>query len=414
MNQTSRVERVERPWVRPALIGAGLAAIVAAVGWAELGPMRALDLPVGSYDIVIVLMAAAVGLHRLAPAAALVALIAATLVQVEMGLSLLIVQLGFVVVLYGCSRYGGIATVVLSGLAIPGALGLGVVLAGTVLANASLGAGTWLDALARVGLRPGPGMELGVVAVVGTLLVVPWLVGLTLRFADRARESRDRAVEAAEQQRLAERGQAQAEAAAGAQEERARLARDVHDVVGHSLAVILAQAQAATLLPDAELPRIRRSLEAITDAARTSLDDVGAVLAGTSAAAPTGGFGRLVAQTAVVPRVEVVVEGEPRPLPPDVDVVAERVLRELVANALKHGDPDAPIRVRIGWGPSLGLEVVNRVASDRLTVPIATGAPRGGTGLDGVRRRLGAVGGRLEVTLDDGRHHARALVPLLG
>ena len=89
----------------------------------------------------------------------------------------------------------------------------------------------------------------GAVGLAGmSTLGVPWLAGLTLRFRDRARESRASQVAAEEGAARAEVAAEQSREIAQLREDQARLARDVHDVVGHSLAVILAQAESAQYL----------------------------------------------------------------------------------------------------------------------------------------------------------------------
>ena len=124
--------------------------------------------------------------------------------------------------------------------------------------------------------------------------------------------------------------------------EQARLARDVHDVVGHSLTVILAQAESVQFMPDDDIERIRAALANIATSARQSLGDVRQVL---SPRRPQRRRRRRRAS------LDSLVEGvrsaghevtrpwsgSPRPLPPELDVVAFRVLQEMLTNALKHG-----------------------------------------------------------------------------
>ena len=94
--------------------------------------------------------------------------------------------------------------------------------------------------------------------------------------------------------------------------------------------------------------------------------------------------------------------GTPQPLPPELEVVAYRVLQEMLTNAIKHGRRDQPVLVERHWPDGscdrdLRIEVRNAVGSPTTateeTVPLAAA----GTGLDGMRRRLASVGGRLDV-----------------
>ena len=110
------------------------------------------------------------------------------------------------------------------------------------------------------------------------VLGVPWLAGLTLRFSDRARQSQVSQVVAEQEAARAVHEAEQAREIARLREDQARLARDVHDVVGHSLAVILAQAESAQYLRDADTQKLKQTMENIATSARTSLQDVRQVL----------------------------------------------------------------------------------------------------------------------------------------
>ncbi len=94
-------------------------------------------------------------------------------------------------------------------------------------------------------------------------------------------------------------------------------------------------------------------------------------------------------------------------MPPELEVVAFRVLQEMLTNAIKHGRRDQPVLVERHWDGDLRVEVQNSVGPDDAgptldeTQPIrgvpAPSSADGGQGLDGMRRRLEAVGGRLDV-----------------
>jgi signal transduction histidine kinase len=93
--------------------------------------------------------------------------------------------------------------------------------------------------------------------------------------------------------------------------------------------------------------------------------------------------------------------GEPRPLPPELATVAYRVLQEMLTNAIRHGRRDEPLHVERHWQDELRIEVRNVI--DMATVetrPMAAAPdrpPAPGHGLEGMRRRLESVGGRLDV-----------------
>lgn len=350
--------------------------------------------------LIAVLMAAAVGTFRWRPASSLVLLCAATSIQVLAPLEVMYVQFGFVAVLYGCARFGSILTAVTAAATIPVALVAAYV---TVTRRGlgflySLGVGSGVEELAQRSPL--------IVCLAGLLvLAAPWVTGLSLRLVDNIRAARVREQEAVELRQVAEQQRGQAEDVARLKADQARIARDVHDVVGHSLAVILAQAEAATLLPDEELPRIRAAIAAIATSARESLTDVGAVLGGGSAGPTTGRFPQLISQTATTaPSVVTVTRGTPRTLAPDLDVVAERVLREMITNAIKHGAEASPIDLVVYWGQALEISVTN-VVGDR-------SVPGSGQGLAGMRSRLEAVGGSLVVDTYEGTFRVVARIPL--
>lgn len=242
------------------------------------------------------------------------------------------------------------------------------------------------------------------VAVIALLVLwTPWLMGLALRF-------RNRSVASEGQQAVAEAQRDHATEVAQAREQQAQLARDVHDVVGHSLTVILAQAEAAQYLrSEAD---VKASLDTIAATARASLEDVRRVLAATGPGEAVVDDIHRVLDAIRASGREVVFaqEGQPRPLPPDLATVAHRVLQEMLTNAVRHGEPSAPITVERHWGGDLRIEVANSVTEDGPVVPGA------GSGVAGMRRRLDAVGGRLDVRQrrEPPTHTVTAWIPLPG
>jgi signal transduction histidine kinase len=338
----------------------------------------------------------AVGLSRRIPGAALVVIWLTGAAQVLSGTHLMIVELAVGVVAFGTARYGDPVVVWLSGLSIPvGALA-------AVLAVQELGSGFLsrfynpvrsIYADGSVGPATMAAFGLGVLAV-------PWLLGLLVRSRAQTEVSRaDR--DAAETLREeAEAGRVQAQEIAELRAEQARLAHDVHDVVGHSLAVILAQAESAQFLPEEDTDRIRQTLENVAVSARRSLQDVRTVLSGgdsLGAGSSTAGLDSLVDGLRVAGNdLRSSVHGEPRPLPPELDVVAYRVLQEMLTNALKHGRRGEPVWVERHWEGELRIEVRNLVdATAEPVEPADATAP--GVGIEGMRRRVESVGGRLDV-----------------
>lgn len=353
-------------------------------------------------------MAVAVTLYRRAPGVALGLVWFTAVLQILDGLDVALVQVAAVIVAYGTSRYGSTATVIASLASIPlggiaavlfaQAAGLGQVVQESGLRE-FLGL---LISTAGVGIYDVPtGLLIGFV-LVAAFLGAPWALGLVLRFRERSR--------IAERERsAAEEETAQARELAGLRAEQARLARDVHDVVGHSLAVIVAQADSTRALPDEEIAGIRAAMDNIAETARRSLRDVRTVLSDTPAPAARRGTDDLGALIDGVRSggTDVAVEelGTPRPLPPELEVVAYRTLQELLTNALKHGVTADGIGVALDWRPDALLMVVRNTAASEP-------GPGGGTGLDGVRDRLASVGGSLETTRDGEDWVATASVPV--
>jgi len=255
---------------------------------------------------------------------------------------------------------------------------------------------------------------------------VAYVAGLALHSQDTVRRSHDSQVAAEAETRQAQIEAEQAREIARLREQQAQLGRDVHDVVGHSLAVILAQAESAQYLPD-DADKLKTTLATIATSARTSLQDVRRVLSPTPEGQTSGGLAGLVEGVRATGREVVVDEvGEPAPLPPELEVVAHRVLQEMLTNAVRHGQRGRPIRVERHW-PGDGLERDLRIeVSNVELVPEAAPAeteaaeteaaeteaaetgptqPRAvplpdrtpGQGLEGMRRRVDSVGGRLDV-----------------
>lgn len=402
-----------RRWAPDLAVGA----LAVLVGMLEvLGTELYPDESRGGLTVFVLGFALAAGLSRHAPAIALVLVWVLGAAQVMTETRLLLVELSVALVAFGCARWGRPATVWASALSIP-AGGLVVVLAAAWFADSGA-----IHAVLRAYRDPlelayslGATWQVAIGLLALAILAVPWLAGLALRFLARARDSRASQVVAEDEAAMAVREREQAEEIARLREEQTRLARDVHDVVGHSLAVILAQAESAQYLPDADTTALKKTMSTIATSARSSLQDVRQVLTSTQApvAAP-GGLDELVEGVRAAGHdVRASEVGTPRPMPPELETVAFRVLQEMLTNAIRHGRRDTPVLVERHWDGELRLEVRNSIAvaagvpDDDLTRPIGAvdpdpdtvppAAPGAGHGLEGMRRRLEAVGGRLDV-----------------
>jgi signal transduction histidine kinase len=270
------------------------------------------------------------------------------------------------------------------------------------------GGGPASEAVAAMGLS----WQMFAAAFLIALLLVPWLLGLTVRLSVRASASQASLEVAEADAAQAQRETEQAREIAALREEQARLASDVHDVVGHSLAVILAQAESAQYLDDDPVV-LKQTMVTIATSARSSLQDIRQVLAGprqSGAAAPPGSFEELIEGVRSGGHQVLVSDlGPARPLPPDLEVVAHRVAQEMLTNAIRHGRRDRPVFVERHWpeGPwaqDLRIEVRNIAGSltaDTKPIGLDAGEDAGGQGLPGMRRRLEAVGGKLDVRQRD-------------
>lgn len=197
--------------------------------------------------------------------------------------------------------------------------------------------------------------------------------------------------------RLERERDSQARIAAAA--ERARIARELHDVVAHSLSVIVAQADGAAYALDADPPRARRAVQTVSSTGRQALTEMrrllGVLRDGESEQgyAPQPGVAQLdelVAQTrrAGLP-VELAVEGVPVELPSGPQLATYRVVQEALTNTLKHagaGATGATVRLRYRDG---ALEL--RVSDDGRGA--AAGTDGQGHGLVGMRERMAVYGG---------------------
>ncbi|MDP2773182.1 MAG: histidine kinase [Nocardioides sp.] len=347
--------------------------------------------------LVVLGTAVAVGLSRALPGVALALVWFTCVVQVLTGSPIILIQLTIGVVAFGTARWGSRATLIASALSIPAAAVLAALLFLSESYLYGFGGGN-LRELVRAAYNVSDSWQVGAVVIGVAVLGAPWLAGLALRFMARAQASEVSQVAAEEEAARAVHESEQAREIARLREEQTRLARDVHDVVGHSLAVILAQAESAQYLDDVDTQKLKVTMENIATSARSSLQDVRQVLtpAASTEAPRSAALEDLIAGVRASGHEVVSSEvGTPQPLPPELEVVAFRVLQEMLTNAIKHGQRDEPVFVERHWPDGswvgeLRIEVRNVVRTGVADTPP-------GQGLDGMRRRLEAVGGRLDV-----------------
>ena len=222
-------------------------------------------------------------------------------------------------------------------------------------------------------------------------LSIGWAVGFG--FAQKFRES-DEARERAER---AER-EREEEARAAVAEERARIARELHDIVGHSVSVMTVQAAGVRSLLRPDQERVREAVTIVEQTGREALAEMRRLVGvlrrpeEAPALAPQPSLehvDRLVAQAreAGLP-VELRVEGDPVDLPAGVDLTAYRLVQEGLTNAIKHARAKhAEVLVRYANG-TVELTVSDDGTGDG-------GGDSGGHGLVGMRERVSVYGGSL-------------------
>lgn len=259
------------------------------------------------------------------------------------------------------------------------------------------------------------------VAVIGfavTDLVHALLLCAAAWFAgDRTRLRREQMAELRLRATLAERETAQERQLAVA-EERARIARDLHDSAGHALNVIAVRAGAARLRHDQDPTRSLAALAAIEDIARETVADIDQFIGSlrTDDARPgtvetpaaLASLATLVAQReAAGMRVAVTHVGTARPLGGAIDQAAYRILQEALTNAARYGAGTAAVQLAYGEA-ALRITVTNAVRAG------AAAASTHGHGLIGMRERASLLGGDLCTERARDTYRITARLPYIG
>jgi signal transduction histidine kinase len=351
-----------------------------------------------SYGVLVVVgigMWGAAAISRLSPLLALIIAWAAAVLQMAAGLSPLPLNLAVFVVLFATSAWGS-RSLLWAGAISAGAGGL---IAGTyitVLQIRQSGVGSdaggthlvWLALLAATSI--------------GFALVIAWGAGFVWRVIRRGRATR-----------LA---QLQAETVAAEEQERVRIARDMHDIVAHSLAVVIAQSDGARYVAATQPELAQEALTTIGQTARAALSDVRMLLTqlrhrqGDGPQPTLADLESLFAHvrgSGVEPRVTIdpMPPGEP---PASIQLAVYRILQEALTNAMRHGRGDVDIRLS-WWADRVDIDVQNGISS----TPAGPGpGPAGGHGLVGMRERAQLVGGTLTAERDDDRFVVRATLPI--
>lgn len=380
------------------LVVAALFAVI--VAWPELVVGRAVSHNGVGTAIVVVLMAAAVALRRLSPGMALAVAWAGAIVQMAFGRPPSLTDVAIFAVLYATAAYGSRVVFWLGfASAITGAGVSTVYLFGAILAGEQRSVITTAAA--------------SLFAAMFALLLA-WTTGALVRTALRAQENRV--------------AQQRAEAEAVAEQERVRIARDMHDVVAHSLAVVVAQADGARYAAASDPSVATEALGTISSTARAALSDVRLLLTqmrhseGDGPQPTLADLEQLYAQLRAA-GVELRVDVDPAwpgTPPASIQLAVFRILQEALTNALRHGGA-GPVDVRLEWHANrVAFEVRNALrpgvtaAQPYELESRGTGERTRGHGVIGMRERAQLVGGRLDAGPRDGAFLVRGNLPIGG
>ena len=382
----------------------GVAFDVAVAGLVALLAVAAVVAQSGGWPATSVglLMALALLFRRTHPSAtaAVVALLGLT--QVLAGWGPLAYDLAVLIALYSVVKY---ADRLRDGVIAGGVAAVGVVLAALQV--------------------PGPALWWASAIWFALVTGAVWLVGLNVRTRRLYVLSLEERAATLERER-------EAESRAAVAEERTRIARELHDVVAHSMAVMIVQADGVRFTVDRDPATAREAAKVVADTGRQALEEMRrlvGVLREPSRPEPTAAPGgpatesahrrpALVELPALLDRfraagltVGCATAGRPRALPPGLELTVYRVVQESLTNVLKHAGVGASVELDLSWTPDA---VVVRAVDDGRGRPAVRPAPSGGHGLVGMRERVGVYDGSLAAgpTLGGGwRVEARLPLP---
>ncbi|MDX3074199.1 sensor histidine kinase [Streptomyces sp. MI02-7b] len=280
----------------------------------------------------------------------------------------------------------------------------------------------WIPAWQREPVGPGARAAWLTPLTVGLLLAAAWVFGEYVRARRAYVAEFERRAALAESERLAL-------ARVAVAEERARIAREIHDVLAHSMSVMVLNAEGGRLMRHVDPAVVDRTLGVISTTGREALGELRRLLevlrtpgteAGGAAESLSDDLRRLVGRLNTSGRHALLeLRGDGAGLPADLTVQTYRIVQEALTNAVKHAPPDATIRVRVDTGTQGPGRLV------RVRVENSAGAGRGttaerpapllssGRGLAGMRERTALYGGRVDAgpTPDGGYRVAATLRP---
>lgn len=363
--------------------------------------------------VALVGMAIALGLRRLSPAVALSIVWVTALIQVFFNIGPDISNVAIFPVLYATAAYGS-SFIKWAGLISSGA--------GAFILTAYLSLGTLRFPYASGDIPPFPQslypfLILFSFALAGFTL--SWTLGLLAKTWRKGRES-------AQARILAERARLDAQQSVVVEQERNRIARDMHDVVAHSLAVVIAQADGARYARDTDAAAVDNALATISATARDALGDVRLLLGQLrhrqlDAPQPVlADLERLYEQlrSAGLP-IRVETSGDPGQLTGGAQLAVYRIVQEALTNALRHGESSEDTVVRFGWhSESLRVQITNPISARKPPAVIGSISTEKAThvqshGISGMAERALLVGGNLSASALDGHFTIDVMIPLV-
>ena len=389
---------VSRAWLVVDIIGAVFGFVVttpltfiAGSSWLSAW-IGATPVAVTMYVIVGIIVWGAAAISRLSPTLAIGVAWLGAVVQMAAGLPPSAYDFGILVVLFATGAWGTRRILWIGGISalgggVIGGLYFAVIWSGELLTDAASAMRA-----ALIGALMAAVFVLAMVMSWGTGLL--WRVVLSGRATQAAR--------------------AQAETLAAEEQERVRIARDMHDIVAHSLAVVIAQADGARYAAATAPEMATEALGTIAQTARGALSDVRLLLTQLRHRQGDGPQPTLadletlfsqVRQAGIEPRITVdpMPPGEP---PGAIQLAVYRILQEALTNAIRHGD--GAVDVHLAWLPDrVEIHVANTVSASSSPHP-------GGHGLIGMRERAQLVGGTLLAGREGERFVVRATLPIVG
>ncbi|GHJ16934.1 MULTISPECIES: sensor histidine kinase [unclassified Micromonospora] len=326
-----------------------------------------------------VAMAAALFFRRTHPSAVAVVVAALALAQVIVGWGPLGYDIGVLIALYSVVKYADRS-------------------ADGILAGIGAAIGVLLSALSW----PGPSPWWAGALYYGLVTGAVWLVGLNVRTRRLYVLSLEERAATAERER-------EAESRAAVAEERTRIARELHDVVAHSMAVMIVQADGVRFTLDRDPATAREAAKVVADTGRQALEEMRRLVGvlrepsrpepAAMADEPAHRRPALVELPALLDRFRAAGlridrggAGTPVALPPGLELTVYRVVQESLTNALKHAGVGASVELTLDWAADA---VAVRAVDDGRGRPVVRPAPSGGHGLVGMRERVGVYDGSL-------------------